>query len=69
VNEIVSDDTHLFSVSDDGTLRSYAKSDFTQVALKVDSRPITSLLLHYDFLFLSNSEGKILRIAKEKIAD
>ena len=64
INAIVADTQHLFSVSDDGTLRSYAKDDFTQVALKVDARPISSILSHDEYLFISNAEGAILKIPK-----
>jgi hypothetical protein len=64
VNVIVGDSNRIYTVSDDGTLRSFSKSDWSTVVLRVSTRPLKTLLSYDGFLYISNPEGRIIKLPK-----
>lgn len=64
VNAIVSDKSRVYSISDDGSLRSYTKSDWTQTILPISSRPLRAMIQQEEHLIVCDSHGRILKIPK-----
>jgi len=65
VNVITGDEHYIYSVSDDGSLRSYSKSDWSQTVLIASRRAVKTLLLYEDHLYISDADGKIMKIRKD----
>jgi WD40 repeat protein len=63
VNAIRSDGSHIYSVSDDGSVRAYKKEDWTQTGLTLGRHPIKALVQTEKFLYTSVS-NEIVRIPK-----
>jgi len=62
INSIATDEHNIYSISDDGTLCSYSKTDWSQTKLTISKRPLKSMVLHDRYLYICNNEGHILRI-------
>ncbi|MHA1909275.1 MAG: WD40 repeat domain-containing protein [Candidatus Thorarchaeota archaeon] len=65
VNAIAVDDNAVYSVSDDGTLRVYNKSDWSSSVVDLESRTLKSLVLDQSHIYLGGNTGEIWRIPKE----
>ncbi|MFW9919812.1 MAG: WD40 repeat domain-containing protein [Candidatus Thorarchaeota archaeon] len=69
VNGIAADDERIYSISDDGTLRSYLKSDWTQTVLPLSSRPLKSVISNNEYLYTCDGAGRIMKVAKSVFKD
>ena len=65
VNTISVDDDAVYSVSDDGTLRVYKKTDWFQITVDFESGPIKALALDRSHIYLGGNMGEIWRIPKK----
>ncbi len=65
VNTLAVDDDAVFSVSDDGTLRVYKKTDWSQITVDFESGPIKALVLDKSHIYLGGNMGEIWRIPKK----
>ena len=64
VNAIAVDETHIYSVSDDGTLRAYHKSDWTKCVLDLQSGSLKGLVIDEEHIFLAGNDTRIWKIPK-----
>lgn len=69
VNTISADDKRIYSISDDGTLRSYAKDGWTQTILYLNDRPLKSMISSDDHLYVCDGRGRLMRIGKSIFED
>ncbi len=64
VNAISADDKRIYSISDDGTLRAYAKWDWMQTIIPLSDRPLKSMISFDDYLYVCDGRGRMMRITK-----
>lgn len=67
VNDILVDKENVYSVSDDGTLRIYAKEDWSQkIVVEIDQR-INALAIDSDSIFLACGDYSIIQIDRDSL--
>lgn len=64
INAICGDGSHIYSVSDDGSVRAYRKKDWMQTGLTLGMHPIKALVQNKEYLYASVSD-EIIRIPKK----
>ncbi len=69
VNALSADDRRIYSISDDGTLRSYEKGDWAQTVIPLSDRPLKSMVAFDDHLYVCDGRGRMMRITKSVFED
>ena len=65
VNAIAVDDDLVYSISDDGTIRAYHKSDWSQAENQdLKNRALTAMTSDDEYLFIGSSTGKVCKLSK-----
>lgn len=64
VNSVQTDDKHVYSVSDDGSLRVYNKTDWTQWVLDCENGPLKALVTDASYIYLGGNGDRIWKIPK-----
>jgi len=68
VNAIATDNSYVYSISDDSTLRVYSKKDWSDVfCFVVDAIRIDAMTTDENFIYIGCSDGSIRQLAKSDI--
>ncbi|MDF1538471.1 MAG: hypothetical protein P1Q69_06175 [Candidatus Thorarchaeota archaeon] len=64
VNAIAVDETRVYSSSDDGTVRVYDKTDWTQWVLDLQSGPLKTLVIDDEHIYVAGNDCLIRKVPK-----